>query len=685
MHASSALATRDRRTAPSEVLCVDMRPLVLHLLAGLQRAGIERVVIVVGENAKQIANAALEANFRLMISFVHVPSSLWRTLANSIMVSRAAFPSDDPFLIVRADQLYDWRLLRRVAGFELSEGVDASALIDTAEIALHWASGALCTATCKNGRRAYFTTISPPPPPSLPLSLLLSESQVDRAGGDRILSCGHRVEAYDAVVAGDVYVTSPKIFAALERLAESSIYYTTSEAMQLFASGGSLGWVEVGELDCHWFGSKTVIAAFRKLHRSKGEGGGGWRAGGKGGGGGEGKGSRSKGWMHVVNAAIDLLHSSGVEGDGGTERWPPSSLLLPLLKLGRKIGQGANCEVWEAKVGQSEVSPAMGWPAAADLPSRLAVKVYHTGHTSDRGKGAVMRDVMWEVHVLRQIRHENIVRLCDVVEFVDAVFVVMECYEGPDLLTHITSQPGGVLAERPATTFLCHLLAALRHAHSRGFLHCDLKPENVRLSAACDRAIVVDWGMSRAVDAPPAPITHGTPAYAPPEQLTGYSTEQAWGPTLLTPTADVWSLGATYYEMVVGCPPFSGGSFEELVVNVLKLDYTFPSHLGGEVVGLIRSMLQVCPCERASVKELCANEWLLSTGDLPAVLDLPTENHAYSQHIDRGRAGGHLHEVVRRWQRPLLGAFYAVVIGLILLWHSDAVDLDSSEHGAFQS
>ena len=58
----------------------------------------------------------------------------------------------------------------------------------------------------------------------------------------------------------------------------------------------------------------------------------------------------------------------------------------------------------------------MGWVDQVDTPQRLAVKVYRTGHTSDRGAGAVMRDVMWEVHVLRQVQHEHIVRLCDVIE-----------------------------------------------------------------------------------------------------------------------------------------------------------------------------------------------------------------------------------------------------------------------------
>ena len=53
---------------------------------------------------------------------------------------------------------------------------------------------------------------------------------------------------------------------------------------------------------------------------------------------------------------------------------------------------------------------------------------------------------MWEVHVLRQLRHEHVVRLSDVIEMADAVYVVMERLEGPDLHAHIHAQPGGVLA-----------------------------------------------------------------------------------------------------------------------------------------------------------------------------------------------------------------------------------------------
>ena len=86
-------------------------------LDGLQRAGFESAVVALGENASQIAAAiqqALKAGLSIQVIYVYVPPTRWRSLANSIICARMAFPGDEPFLIIRADQLYNWRLLHRV-------------------------------------------------------------------------------------------------------------------------------------------------------------------------------------------------------------------------------------------------------------------------------------------------------------------------------------------------------------------------------------------------------------------------------------------------------------------------------------------------------------------------------------------------------------------------------------------
>lgn len=237
---------------------------------------------------------------------------------------------------------------------------------------------------------------------------------------------------------------------------------------------------------------------------------------------------------------------------------------------------------------------------------------------------------MWEVHVLRQVQHPYIARLCDAIEFTDAVFVVMHRYEGPSLQQHIASQPSGQLSDADACRFFSQLLAAVRHAHSAGYLHCDIKPANVRLSAGCDHAVLVDWGMARSVHSQTQEgIARGTPVYASPEQLTGVNPEVAWGKPTLGPPVDVWSLGASLHEMAHGTLPFLGESFDELTANVMQLRY---SSSGASVSAAVReltsAMLQILPSERATVAELCEHSWVREGGHLPP--PVPITNAASS-------------------------------------------------------
>jgi len=571
VHAASVLTLRDQ--ASERVLSVDMRPLVIHLLAGLEQAGIKRAVVTLGERATEVAACVTDYRFtRLRIDFVYLTlgQALGHvgSIANSVIATRSAFTGGAPLLIVRADNLYDPRLLRKIADAPFGaqqRPFEAFALVDATPATLNWAAAA----------RNNWTKV------------------VRDKSHTVVVRLGSRLGSFDAVVAGEVYAVSPKIFDVLAQHFGSSLV----DAMAALADQGQLSVVEVGELTRHYFTPRTLAGVFQpEVQASK--------------------------WAALNEAARELLYSG---------EWRPTSNMPtpplrgelekrtePLLRLGPTLGEGGFGEVVEAEPGPKA-------PVEAGS-SRLAVKMFKSKGEDDRAR---MDAIMWEVFVLKKLNHHpNIVRLIDVVELADSVvYVVMARIEGPVLVDYIYSQPDGRLAEPTARTLFRHILSALRHAHSRGLLHCDVKPANVRLHADADGAgqmvaVLVDWGLARQIDSQPACVTEGTMAYASPEQLTGYDADSAWGRAKLGPPADVWALGATLYEMLVGRVPFDGESHVELVQNVMALNYdTRPEAMSYAARQLIDSMLQTQPSNRASISDLYLDAWTTAGEPMPSDVD----------------------------------------------------------------
>jgi serine/threonine-protein kinase len=105
---------------------------------------------------------------------------------------------------------------------------------------------------------------------------------------------------------------------------------------------------------------------------------------------------------------------------------------------------------------------------------------------------------------------------------------------------------------------------ALDYAHAHGVVHRDIKPDNILLDAASGRAMVTDFGIARAASEGEARLTAtgaaiGTPAYMSPEQCAGDRD--------LDGRSDLYSLGAVAYQLLVGEPPFTGGSTPAILMK----------------------------------------------------------------------------------------------------------------------
>lgn len=154
-----------------------------------------------------------------------------------------------------------------------------------------------------------------------------------------------------------------------------------------------------------------------------------------------------------------------------------------------------------------------------------------------------------EIEVLRQLDHPLIARLLDFGEAEWLVYYVMEFAEGPTLREWLDKHGPAPLDNTLKRS--SQVLEAVEHAHGRGIIHRDVKPENIVL--ATGGAMLLDFGIARAVAVSEeqrvtrSGFTVGTSAYMSPEQALGLDVDHR---------ADLYSLGCVLFESLAGRPPY---------------------------------------------------------------------------------------------------------------------------------
>ena len=168
------------------------------------------------------------------------------------------------------------------------------------------------------------------------------------------------------------------------------------------------------------------------------------------------------------------------------------------------------------------------------------------------------------------LHSEHVTRVLDVGRLPSgSPYMVMEMLEGTDLAHELRKRKR--LPAHEAAAHIVQACDALAEAHALGIIHRDIKPANLFLAQRPNRVPIVkvlDFGISKAntLGEEIAEITRtteliGSPLYMSPEQLCAPKTVDA--------RSDVWSLGATLYELVSGHPPFDGATMAVLSANIL--------------------------------------------------------------------------------------------------------------------
>ena len=234
-----------------------------------------------------------------------------------------------------------------------------------------------------------------------------------------------------------------------------------------------------------------------------------------------------------------------------------------------------------------------------------AVKCINRKKLSEEDEAALLD----EVGILKELRHDHIIRLYDFFVEPSTYYLVMERMRGGELFDRIVAK--AYYNEKEARDTCKLLLQAVGHCHDNHIAHRDLKPENLLLLSENDDSAVkiADFGFAKKVYERNSLTTQcGTPGYVAPEILEGTPYDER---------ADMWSVGVILYILLGGYPPFIESTQRDLFRKIRRGEYEFHEEYWGTVSSeakeLISQLLTVDVNARLTADEALENQWI--TGD----------------------------------------------------------------------
>jgi len=251
-------------------------------------------------------------------------------------------------------------------------------------------------------------------------------------------------------------------------------------------------------------------------------------------------------------------------------------------RLIRLIRSGNTCQVWEAIRDPN--------------PERVALKVLLIEHAKDKLEIEQLRH---EAEVGRTLDHPSVIRIHEFNPKHELPFVAMELFNARNLKQEMRERPESVAYH--ATEIIRRCAQGLEHLHSKGWVHCDVKPDNFLVRG--NEVRLIDFsiaerakrggGLGSLLGFGRGGKVRGTRSYMSPEQIRGQT---------LTEAADIYSFGCLVFELFAGRPPFAASSPNDLLNRHLRSPapaaVVYNDRVSVEVNDLLLRMMAKAPEKR---------------------------------------------------------------------------------------
>lgn len=216
---------------------------------------------------------------------------------------------------------------------------------------------------------------------------------------------------------------------------------------------------------------------------------------------------------------------------------------IPNYEIGQMTGRGGVAEVYKARHKL--------------LDRTVAVKVISHAKSGDVADKRFLK----EARVVAGLRHPNIVAIYDVGILENKYYIIMEFLEGGDLKQKLEEG----LSIDESIGILKQVASALAHAHDKGFIHRDIKSQNIMFRSD-GTAVLTDFGIVKDLTVDSGYTMDGT-SIGTPHYM---SPEQAHGSSAIDWRTDLYSLGVTFHEMITGAVPYTADSAVAVALKHIK-------------------------------------------------------------------------------------------------------------------